>query len=460
MKRILSLLLVLALVFSMVACGNNNSNNTNTTDNTSNNMTNESTNTGSNDTTTEEPTTSTLKATISVQAESGWMDYYEAAKARVLEMYPDSTINIIETGSFDHLDVLDGTDLTNEDVADVFAIPADRLAGLSKNEVLASIDAQAIAAKVGGFANYDAGLGGNFNVDGSYLAFPMNIETLIIFANTANAAAAGLDLTGTLEFTELGYEDMLIPAFNAWFGVAMTNSANIELLGKDGASFFSTMTNDFADLTQEQQDFFTAMFNYWKAHDEAGTDLWDSSAAWGYMDSAFTTGGTNTLRLEGPWSTGSLSEKAGNGEDLAILPINQVTINGQPLAHWKGGWGLAVNARIEENADQMELAAAMIAEIVNTDYAVDFFKATGKILENVSADTYANSDLSDTDKTVIAAVLESYAGAPNRPLFAEWGSVWDTWQNSVLSWASVKPATPEAAYAELKAAFDAMMMNY
>ncbi len=456
MKRILSLLLVLAMVFSMVACGNNeNNNNNDANNNAGNNMTNESTDTGN-----DEPAMNDLDATISVQAETGWMDYYQAAKARVLEMYPNATINIIETGSFDHLDVLDGTDLTNEDVADVFAIPADRLAGLSQNEVLAAIDAQAIAATVGGFDNYDAGLGGNLAVDGDYLAFPMNIETLIIFANTANAAAAGLDLNGTIEFTELGYEDMLIPAFNAWFGVAMTNSADIELLGKEGDGFFSTMTEDFASLTQAQQDYFTAMYNYWMAHDEAGTDLWDSSAAWGYMDAAFTTGGTNSLRLEGPWSTGSLSEKAGNGEDLAILPITQVTINGQPLAHWKGGWGLAVNARIEEEADQMELAAAMIAEIVNPEYAVDFFKATGKILENVSGETYANSDLEATDKEVIAAVLESYAAAPNRPLFSEWGSVWDTWQNSVLSWASVKPATPEEAYAELKAAFEAMMMNY
>lgn len=425
MKRIVSLLLVLVLVFSMVSCGDDK-----------------------------------IEAKITVQAESGWVPYYEAAKARVLDKYPDATIEIIETGSFDHLDVLDGTDITNEDVADLFAIPADRLAGLAQNEALASLDAKAIAKDAGGFDDYDAGLGGNLKVGDDYLAFPMNIETLIIFANQANADAIGLDLTKTIEFTELGYEDMLVPVFNAWFGVAMTNSADLELLGRDGDEFFSDLTKDFSELSQEKQDFFTALFNFWKSHDEMTTDAWDSSATWGYMDSAFTTGGTNVLRLEGPWSTGGLSEKAGDGADLEILPITQVTINGNPLAHWKGGWGLAVNARVEGEEDQMKLAEAMMAELVNPEFAVDLFVASGKIMENVDASVYEKSDLSDTDKKVIAAVLESYDAAPNRPLFKEWGSVWGTWENSVLSWAAVKPATVEDAYAEVQAAFKAMMENY
>lgn len=437
MKRFISVLLVLVLVFSMVACSNNDN---------------------SNEVKAKEAPL--LEATISVQVESGWLAYYEAAKARVLEKHPNSTINLIETGAFDHMEVLDSTDLSNPDVADLFAIPADRLAVFAQNEVLASIDALAIANTVGGYNDYDNGLGGNLSIDGDYLAFPMNIETLIIFANTANADTIGLDLTQKIELTELGPEDMLIPAFNAWFGIAMTNTANVELLGKNDDGFYSDLTTDWSDLDADKKSVFTALYNYWKAHDEAGTDAWDSSATWGYMDTAFTTGGTNALRLDGPWGTIGHSERAGNGADLGILPITQVTINGKPLAHWKSGWGLAVNARIEENADQMALATAMIEEIANPEYAIDLFSETGKIMENVSAETYANSDLSETDKKVIAAVLESYAAAPNRPLFKEWGSVWGTWENSVLSWSAVKPTSPEEAYAELKAAFDAMMLNY
>ena len=80
-------------------------------------------------------------------------------------------------------------------------------------------------------------------------------------------------------------------------------------------------------------------------------------------------------------------------------------------------------------------------------------------MPNVEADVYLNSDLSATDKAVIKNVLASYTDEPARPLFTEWGSVWDTWQNSVLSWSSVKPATAEAAYTEVKAAFDAMMLT-
>ncbi len=304
-------------------------------------------------------TTGGIEETITVQVESDWLDYYNDAAARVNEVYPDAKIEFIEVASFDHLDVLDATDVTNDDVADVFAIPADRIYGLSQNEALGALDAKTMADNLGGFADYDAGLGGNFNIDGEYLAFPMNIETLINFANTANAEANGVDLSESIEFTELNYEDMLVPVFDAWFGVSFVNAANIELLGiDDSGNLYSDMTRDFADLEPEKQAILTALYNYWKAHKEAGTALFDEDAAWGgYMDAAFSTGGKNAIRLEGPWSTGNLSDLAGEGEDLAILSINQVTVDGNPLAHWKGGWGgLAVNSRIEENEDKMLLA--------------------------------------------------------------------------------------------------------
>jgi len=402
-----------------------------------------------------------LAGAITVQVESTWLSYYEEAAARVKADNPEAEITFIETGSFDHLDVLDATDVTNVDVADVFAIPADRIYGLSNNEALAAMDAKSMAEAIGGFSDYDNGLGGNFNIDGEYLAFPMNIETLITFVNTANAESKGIDTSGTIEMTELGYQDMLLPAFDAWFGVSFANAGGLELLGLDPqGNLFSDMTKDFADLNDQQKTVFTALYDYWKEHDTNGTPMWDADAAWGYMDTEFSTGGQTALRIEGPWSTGNLSALAGNGADLDIIPINQVTIKGYPLNHWKGGWGLAINARNEMDADKMALSQAFIQEVVNPEFAVDFFKATGKILENVSADEYLNSDLAPIDKEVIAAVLESYDSAPARPLFTEWGSVWDTWKNGLLSWSAQKPATVEAAYEAMKASFDAMMLNF
>ena len=61
-----------------------------------------------------------------------------------------------------------------------------------------------------------------------------------------------------------------------------------------------------------------------------------------------------------------------------------------------------------------------------------------------------NSDLKDSDKVIVENVFASYADAPARPLFTEYGKVWDTWKNAVLSWSSVKPADAEAAYKEFK----------
>lgn len=447
MKKLVSLLLIMVMMFSLVACGSNEE------------VVQETTAAETTVATTEEA--KTLEASITVQAETSWLEYYQAAIARVVAKHPNAKIDIIEVGSFDHLDTIDKTDITNSDVADVFALPADRIYGLAQNEVLATMDAMTMAANVGGFADYEAGLGGNFKVDGDFLAFPMNIETLINFVNTANAAASNVDLSGPIEFTTLNPESMLVPVFNAWFGVALTNAANIEMLGmNEDGTLFSDLTADWADLPAEKQAVFTSLFNYWKAHDDAKTSLWDSSAAWGYMDTAFTTGGQTSVRLEGPWSSGSLSNLAGAGADLDILPINQVTLNGAPLAHWQGGWGLGINARVEGNEDQMLLAQALIEEIMNTDFAVDFYKGLGKIMENVDPSVYANSDMADVDKTIVAAVIESYQDAPARPLFTEWGQVWGTWETGLLSWAAVKPATVEAAYAEVQASFKAMMLNF
>ena len=50
------------------------------------------------------------------------------------------------------------------------------------------------------------------------------------------------------------------------------------------------------------------------------------------------------------------------------------------MKHWQGGWGLAINPRIEEDPDKVALAEAVIAELVNPEYFVELFKATGKIL--------------------------------------------------------------------------------
>ncbi len=441
MKKGLGLLLILVLGFVLMACGGDDNGDNGGTD---------------------LDEAEGLTAEISVQVEEDWLPIYEAARDRVLEDNPDATISFIETPSFDHLDVLDSTDPTNEDVADLYAIPADRIFGLYQNDALAAINALDLADRVGGFDDYEGGLGGNFMINEEYMAFPMNIETLINFANTANADDLGIDLSSDVEFTELDHEDMLIPVFNAWFGVAITNSAEIELLGHDeDGELFSDLTQDFDELDPEKQAVFEALFNYWQAHHEAGTDLWDNEAAWGYMDAEFTTGGNTALRIEGPWSTGNLSNQAGDGEDLDILPLSQVTVNGNPMGQWQGGWGLVLNSRIEMDEDQMLLGHRMIEEIMNTDYAVEFFEASGKIMENVDTSVYTDSDdLSDTDKEVIAAVIESYNEAPARPLFTEWGQVWDTWENGMLSWSSVNPANVEEAYQEIQASFEAMMLNF
>ncbi|MDO5047484.1 MAG: sugar ABC transporter substrate-binding protein [Anaerococcus sp.] len=405
--------------------------------------------------------TAEASGSISVQVEEGWLDHYEAAAERVKEKYPDAEIELKTVSSFDHLDIIDATDAGNEDVADLFAIPADRLYGLVGNDILGALDSKAMAEDLGGWDDFDSGIGGNFNIDGEYFAFPYNIETLITYVNTANAEAKGVNKDEPIEISNAGDEStVLFPIFDAWYGVAATNSSGIELLGKnEDGSLFSDFTKEWADLEDEKKATIKAMYDYWKMHNEANTELFDPDAGWGYIDREFTTGAGGVARLGGPWDAAAISEQAGEG-NLEIFPIDHLTIAEKPLAHWQGGWGLAINARIEEDENKLALAQEMIKEIVNPEYAVDLYKATGKILENVSNESYQDSDLPEIDKNIIDATIKSYELAPTRPLFREWGDVWDTYKNAILSWNSVKPASEEEAYDQLKASFDAMMANF
>ncbi|NLW54153.1 MAG: sugar ABC transporter substrate-binding protein [Clostridiaceae bacterium] len=418
---------------------------------------------GGSETPTEAPTEAPvggLTATIVVQAETGWLEYYQAAADRVIAANPDSKIELMEVGSFDHIDTLDQTDATNPDVADVFALPADRLTNLAGKDLLGALDSHAIAAAAGGWDDFDAGLGGLFVVDGEYLAFPYNIETLIVFANEANAEAEGIDLSAPVEMNDIeNPAHILLPAFDAWFGVALTNSAEIDLLAPAGDGFASDLAKDWSELEPAKQAAIEALYDYWKLNAENNTTLFDADAGWGYIDEQFTSGNAGVLRIGGPWETGSMRDRTNDGADLGIYNIDQITVAGQPLRHWQGGWGLAINPRIEDDADKVALAEAMIAEIINPDFAEDLFRATGKILENATAEQYEASGLDEVDKTIIAAVIRSFNISPGRPLYQEFGQVWETWKNSVLSWNNVQPQDVEAAYAELQAAFSAMMAN-
>ena len=400
----------------------------------------------------EEPA-SGLKGSIVVQAEEAWAPYYEAAIARVKERNPEATIEIKKVASFDHIDIIDKTDATNTDVADVFAVPLDRMVGLVESEALASFDAKALGDRIGGFGDFDKGLGGQLKFDDKYYGFPMNLETLILGVNSENAKAKGVDATN-VDFAELGPEVAMLPVFNAWWGVAVTNGFGVELLGKDGDKFFSDLTKDWSEQTPEVKAMFEGLYNYWKVSNEKKLPMFDISAAYGYMDDNFKTGKSGFARVIGPWEVAPLVE-----QNLEVSGLSNAKFAGKELKHWKGGWALVINSRNEEDKDKLALSEALIAELLNPQFAADFYKTAGKIMPNVSKDDYNKTDLSDLDKKVISAVIDSYEGAVSRPLFKEWGQVWDTWQNALVSWESKKPANAEEAYKEVQASFKALLTN-
>ena len=82
MTKFVSLLLIMVIMFSLAACG------------AKNDVVEETTAAVSE--TTEATEAPSLDATISVQVESSWLEYYQAAADRVKAENPNATIDFIE----------------------------------------------------------------------------------------------------------------------------------------------------------------------------------------------------------------------------------------------------------------------------------------------------------------------------------------------------------------------------
>ncbi|VWL85180.1 sugar ABC transporter substrate-binding protein [Oceanivirga miroungae] len=393
---------------------------------------------------------------LTVQADPSWVQYYQNAAQKVMDANPGTKISIVEIGAFDLLQKVTETDITNPDVTDLFSYPLDKLTVLSGKEALASFDAKKLAEKIGGFDDYDNGLGGKLVINGNYLGFPTNIETLVTFYNKKNAEINNVDLTKKQEVIQKDINTITLPIFNAWYAIALLNSADIDLLTKKDGKFYSDMTKDFDKLTKKEKDVISTLYEYWKKATEQKATLFDVDATWGYIDEQFKNGNKGVFRIDGPWAVPSL---VGLTDDLDVLPIGIITVKGVPIRHWKSGWAIGINARIEENNKKMQLAEQFIAEILNPKTADIYFKQTGKIMPNVSKEEFDKLDLKDMDKKVIAAVIDSYKTAADVPTEKEWSRVWETWQHAILSWDISKPKNVKEAYKEIKASFDAMMSN-
>lgn len=362
------------------------------------------------------------ETSIRVQVEKGSKNHYEKAANRVKEQYPDTNIEFIETTSKDHLDLLGEKDSKDEEIADIFTISLDDL----------------------------------YSLEEKHQAYPMNIKTLVNFINVKNAEANDINTIKDIEFTELSNEDILIPIFDTWYGIAFMNAGKIELLTEmESGEFYSDMTRDFSELNVNQEEIFKAMYNYWYYSQEEESLLFSKEEYLAFMDDSFKTGGVTSIRPGDINARDYLSEIAGGNID--ILPIESLVVMGNSLSQWKDGDRLAINARIKDHKDKMEIAEAMVEEIVNPEYAIDLFKDTGKILQDISLETYTKSDLDDRDKDFIKAAYLSYEKAIDPPVSKEWQRVADTWEKAILSWNSLKPTTVEEAYKILQDEFKDML---
>ncbi|MDO5717614.1 MAG: extracellular solute-binding protein [Tissierellia bacterium] len=393
-----------------------------------------------------------VKAEISVQVEKEWRKYYEDAIERVLKDNPKSKINIIEVDSFDHLDIIDKVDSSNLGIADLFAFPTDRLYSLYERHLLADIDSKAIAEKIGGWDDFDGGIGGSFKIKNRYFAFPYNIETMIIYINKNNAENAGIDLNN-IEICDMDPGQILIPIYDSWYGTALTNASDIKLMERVGDKFKSDMESPWIELSQEKRDGMTAIYDYWRDNFKENPSIFDPQMGFEYMDSELSNGKKGILLIAMPYE--DIFEKS--ADKVEIFPLNQLKISGKPLLHWKGGWGLGINSRIQEDEAKIALAHDLISEIVSPEYAVELFKSSGKILENADPAIYEKSDLNEIDKKIISTTIKSYKNSAELPVYKEWLNVWKAWEDGILAWNLSQPDSPEEAYEEMRASFESVL---
>ncbi|MFM1581927.1 sugar ABC transporter substrate-binding protein [Helcococcus bovis] len=400
-----------------------------------------------------------LKGTISITADKNWIPYYEKIIKKIIKENPDAKINIKEISAFEVLNVLN-TDMLNPDAPDVFAFPLDKFSSLYTKNILAPIPSEKIANKLGGFENFDKGLAGNVKINNEYYGFPFNLETLISYVNTKNAKSEKIDLNKKIEFTKLNDKDnILLPIYEGWYAAALNNAGNINLLNLDGGKFTSDYAIEYKNLDKNKKQVFDAIFNYWKKHDESGSGLLNPKTSYKYISKNFSTEKKGVVMIDGPWATSinkTLSNEINKG-NVNVYPLSNTTIFNKTLSHWKSGWALGINSRIEDKKEEKKLAIKLIEEIINPKNAIELYKYTGKILENVSYKTYEESDLTKNDKEIIKNVIDSYSESKQKPLFREYGEVWEIWKTSILSWNSIKPKTSEEAYKELNNSFSSLI---
>ncbi len=386
---------------------------------------------------------------VRVQIEEEWESYYKDAAKRVKKKQPDAKIIFIKKDRDEYIDSLEKGDLSDENTADLFTLPWNKINLLSEKNILAELNARSIAENLNINKNYD-----------EKLVFPMNINTILNFTNIDNSETNSINYLSGIEFTELSNQDILIALFKFDYGVSFMNGANINLLGKtETEEYSSDLTKDFSELSANQQEIFNAIYNYWYYSKKEKSLLFDEDKYLNYMDLSFEKGGGTSILVNKMTERKRLEDLVGQ-ENLDILPLESIVVMGNNIVQYKDGDALAINKRIEEDENKMTIAELMIEEIVNPQYAVEFFKGTGKILENTNLDEFLDSDLEDRDKDFIGLVYRSYEDALEIPKNLQIEEISESWESGILSWNSLEPANVEEAYKILQDEFKSMIEKF
>ena len=388
MKKILTILLVVVLAFTMIAC------NSKTEDTPSDNKTQDS----SDKTTDTKEDTTMEKPDIVLTLWGSEIPEFQAAfrvmSDNFIEYYADEANITIEIGAQSEQNVA-GVVLSDVTAAaDVFYGPDDRVADLAHAGALQPVqNPDDIAAANGG---YEAGSIKAATADGTLYAYPaMGGNGYFLYYNKDYITAEQADSwAGLLEAANAAGKQVTMQLNNAWYLYGFFSGAGLTCsVAEDGASTLCDW-NDAGGVAVAQA-------------------LIDLAADGGFVsldDAAFVTGvqeGTIIAGVNGSWNAATIEAAWGDAYACAKLPT--YTLSGQEtqMGSFDGFKVVCVNPYSENVGWAMRLAEWL----TNEENQIYLYEATGgsAVPSNVNA---AASDAVQANPVVAALATQSqYATA-------------------------------------------------
>ncbi len=405
MKKASTLLLTVALTFTLAACGGNNANNGNAGSGAANNPPAENTtNNGGNATAEEEEIVPEDGAKLIVWDSGDQKAFVEEAGAAFTEKY-GVPVEFVEVGADKSVERMT-TDGPAGVGGDVFAAVHDRTGSAVSAGLILPNDLFEAETMDNSYETATQAI----TVDGMLYGFPKSVETIAVFYNKDLIQEVPATWDGVKEFAAT-YND---PKNNKWAYMWELGNGywSYGFFGGYGAYVFGSNGTDKNDIGMNTPEAVEAGKFYQSLRDTV-LPLKTSDITGDIKKSLFEEGKL-AMNVSGPWDTGSLKEKITN---LGVAPFPTLP-NGQPMKPFSGIKAYYVNA-FTPYPDAAKLFAHFIT---SAEWQLKNYELSG----NLPADKNAAADERIANDPIAAGFLKQFENSVPMPAIPEMVQYWNT----------------------------------